>query len=227
MTIAPSLECFDAPAGVRERRCIVTHEVRHEACLIRFVVDPQGNVVPDVAAKLPGRGMWVCAKRDILELAIAKRHFSRAAKVPVQASADLPQRVEALLVQRMSGDLGLARRCGQLVLGYDNVTRALSGRIAPAALVEAADGAPDGRRKLLAAAKGCPPVIIDCLTSDELSLAVGRENVVHAALKSGRISERLTADAGRLGGFRPARERGAVSAPSATDNVPAGLKGVE
>jgi predicted RNA-binding protein YlxR (DUF448 family) len=227
MTIAPNVESFETPAGARDRRCIVTHEVLHEGCLIRFVVDPQGDVVPDVAAKLPGRGMWVRARRDILEQAVAKRHFSRAAHAPVQASADLPQRVEALLVLRIAGDLGLARRCGQLVLGFDNVVRALSGRKLPALLVEASDGAPDGRRKLVAVAKGSPPLIIDCLTSAELSLAVGRENVVHAALKSGRISERLTVDAGRLGGFRPARECGAAPAPSATNNVPAGLKGVE
>jgi predicted RNA-binding protein YlxR (DUF448 family) len=225
MTIAQSPESFEMPAAGRERRCIVSHEALHEDVLIRFVVGPEGVVVPDVAAKLPGRGMWVSARRDILEQAIARRHFSRAAHAPVQASTDLVQRVESLLVQRMSGDLGLARRSGQLVLGFDNVARALSGRSVPGALVEASDGAPDGRRKLLAIAKVPPPFIIDCLTSAELSLAVGRENVVHAALKSGRISERLTADAGRLGGFRLAREK-RVLAPSAND-VPAGRKEME
>jgi hypothetical protein len=221
MTIVPDRESFEAT--VRERRCIVTHEALPETRLVRFVVDPQGNIVPDIAAKLPGRGMWVSARREVLEQALARRQFSKAAHAPVEVCGDLPLRVEKLLVARMSGDLGLARRSGQLMLGFDNVVRAFAGKVAPAALVEASDGAPDGRRKLLALTKTPGLFIIDCLTGAELSLAVGRENVVHAALKSGRISERLTADAGRLGGFRPAREFGLVPA----EFEPAGNKGME
>jgi len=189
-------------ADVRERRCIVTHAVLSEEKLLRFVLDSQGHVVPDVAAKLPGRGMWVSADRDTLERAIAKGHFSRAAKAPVIVTFDIIDRVEKLLVARMCGDLGLARRSGQLLLGFDNVARALAGARPPAVLVEASDAANDGRRKLLAIPKGAPPVVIDRLTRAELSLALGRENVVHAALKSGRLSQRLAADAGRLSGFR-------------------------
>jgi hypothetical protein len=102
----------------------------------------------------------------------------------------------------MCGDLGLARRSGQLTLGFDNVARALTGSRPPAVLIQASDAADDGRRKLSAAAKGALPVLVDHLTRAELSLALGRENVVHAALKSGRLSERLAVDAGRLSGFR-------------------------
>ena len=189
-------------ADMRERRCIVTHAVLSEKKLVRFVFDPQGHVVPDVAAKLPGRGMWVSANRDTLERAVAKGHFSRAAKAPVIVTFDIIDRVEKLLVARMCGDLGLARRSGQLLLGFDNVARALAGTPPPAVLIEASDAANDGRRKLLAIPKGATPVVVDGLTRAELSLALGRENVVHAALKSGRLSQRLAADAGRLSGFR-------------------------
>ncbi|HEY2445236.1 MAG TPA: RNA-binding protein [Rhizomicrobium sp.] len=227
MTAQPALSDPEALIGSRERRCIVTRETHHDACLIRFVVDPQGVVVPDLAAKLPGRGMWVSARREILERAIVGHHFSRAAHAPVDVPPDLPQRIEKLLVARMSGDLGLARRAGQLVLGFDSIARALAGGASFAALVEACDGAPDGKRKLRALARALEPFIIDCLTSAELSLAVGRENVIHAALKSGRISERLTADAGRLGGFRPARKCRAIPAPDAAGSKPAGSKGLE
>jgi predicted RNA-binding protein YlxR (DUF448 family) len=201
MNVEPAL-AEETAADVRERCCIVTRDVLPEEKLVRFVVDPQGQIVPDVAAKLPGRGIWVSARRDTLERAVAKGHFSRAAKAPVAVTFDIVNRVEKLLVERMCGDLGLSRRGGQLAVGFDNVARALAGANPPAVLVEASDGADDGRRKLLSMAKGTSPIVVDCLTRAELSLALGRENVVHAALKSGRLSERLAADAGRLGGFR-------------------------
>jgi len=189
-------------SDVRERSCIVTRAVLPEGKLVRFVVDPHGQVVPDVAAKLPGRGMWVFADRATLEQAVSKGHFSRAARAPVAATYDIINRVEKLLVERMCGDLGLARRAGQLILGFDNVARALGGTNPPEVLVEAGAGADDGRRKLLGMAKTATVTVIDCLTRAEMSLALGRENVVHAALKSGRLSARLAVDAGRLGGFR-------------------------
>lgn len=189
---------------MRERKCIVTGEVREEAQLIRFAVSPDGDVVPDIAAKLPGRGIWVSADRAILERAIAKNHFSKAAKANVKASAELPALVEKLIVQRMTGDLGMARRSGALVTGFDNVARALDSKPAPALLIEASDGAADGRRKVLGMAKsrGLDLPVLDCLSSAELSLALGRENVIHAALKAGALTDRLIFEAGRLAGFR-------------------------
>ncbi|HTT83971.1 MAG TPA: RNA-binding protein [Rhizomicrobium sp.] len=225
MAVPAPLETKEPPA-MRERRCIVTREVLPDSRLVRFVTDPEGVLVPDVAARLPGRGMWVTADRAILERAIAKGHFSRAAGMTVVIPDGLPDRVEKLLVARMTGDLGLARRSGQLVLGFDAVARALTVSGPATVLVEASDGAPDGRRKLLALAKGFQPAVIDCLSGTELSLALGRENVVHAALKSGRFSERLLADASRLNGFRPAGGRAdgrEHTAAVANDN--AGSKG--
>ncbi len=216
----------DGSRAVRERRCLVTRDVLHESRLVRFVLDPLGQLVPDIAATLPGRGMWVTAERNILERAVAKGHFSRAAGTSVAIADDIPARVERLLVARMAGDLGLARRAGQLVLGFDAVSRALAGPHPATLLIEASDGANDGRRKLFALARGTAPAIVDCLTCAELSLALGRENVVHAALKSGRFSERLLADAGRLNGFRPVSRRADAperAAPVANDN--AGSKG--
>jgi predicted RNA-binding protein YlxR (DUF448 family) len=202
------LDDDDAP-GSRQRRCIVTGEILPDTMLVRFVADPDGLIVPDIAATLPGRGLWVKADRAILERAAAKNPFARAAKAPVTVSADLADRVEALLVRRMIGDLGLARKSGALIFGFDNVQRALQSRTPPAVLIEASDGAADGRRKLRnsAAAQGVSPANINCLSSAELHLALGRENVIHAALTQGRLAERLVLDARRLDCVRPAAKR--------------------
>lgn len=197
----------DSMAGSRERRCIVTGEVLPEARLLRFVLAPDGQIVPDVEAKLPGRGIWVSADRKIVAQAVAKRLFARAAKAPAAADSGLPERAELRLVERILAHLGLARRAGELILGFDQVDKALRSANPPALIIEAAEAAPDGRRKLQAAATagGHVPFIIGALTNAELSLALGRENVVHAALKPGRIAERLIFEAARLGGFRALR----------------------
>jgi predicted RNA-binding protein YlxR (DUF448 family) len=194
----------------RERRDIVSGEVLPDSRLLRFVADPDGNVVPDVAAKLPGRGLWVEASRDAVNKAVEKKLFARAAKAQVTAAADLSDRAEKALVTRMLGDLGIARRSGQLVLGFDNVLRALEGPKPPKVLIEAFDGARDGKRKLYAAAHrlelNC--TVIESLTSAELGLALGRENVIHAAIQPGGFAERLTFDAERLSGFRSSTRTG-------------------
>lgn len=190
----------------RERRCIVTGEVLSEDKLVRFAVSPDGEIVPDIAAVLPGRGIWVRAARAAIETAAKKNLFARAAKAPVKVAPDLALRVEALLVQRMQADLGMARRAGQILLGFDSVLRALQSDTPPALVIEAADGSADGKRKLFGAAhaRGLKIQTVECLSSAELGLALGRENVIHAALKSGRLQERLRFDAARLSGFRPA-----------------------
>jgi predicted RNA-binding protein YlxR (DUF448 family) len=195
--------------GSRERRCIVTGDHLSEARLYRFVASPEGKVVPDVDAKLPGRGFWVRADKNAIAQAGAKGLFSRAAKSPLVADAGLPDLAESRLVERMLGLIGLARRSGELILGFDQVEEALRGtgkqRNPPAVIVEAADASADGTRKLQGAARkrGIFPFVIGAFTSDELSLALGRPNVVHAALKSGWLAERLVFEAGRLEGFRP------------------------
>jgi len=189
----------------RERRCIATGEVLPDSRLVRFVVGPENEMVPDLAAKLPGRGIWISADRAALDRAVKKNLFSKATKANVTAPVDLPVRVESLLVNRMQDHLGLARRSGVLVLGFDTVVRALQSARKPAILVEARDGAEDGRRKVLAAAhaRGLTLKTIDALTADELSMALGRETVIHAALFPGPLADRLALDAERLEGFRP------------------------
>lgn len=192
--------------GSRERRCIVSGDVLPEGKLIRFVAGPGGEITPDIAAKLPGRGIWVGANSVALFAACEKNLFAKAAKAKVKVAGDLVARVERLLVQRMQSDLGMARRSGQIVLGFDAVLTALKSDTPPMVLIEASDGAEDGKRKLFGAAHARSLKIetIECLTSAELSVAVGRENVIHAALKSGRLQERLSMDAERLSGFRSA-----------------------
>ena len=202
----------------RERRCIATGEVRPVEKLVRFVVGPEGDIVPDIEARLPGRGLWVTADGAILARAVAKGDFAKAAKASVKVAPDLAARVEKRLVGRMQSDLGLARRAGQLVLGFDNVLRRLNDKIPPRLLVEAQDGAADGRKKLAgsAAARGLRVETIDWLTRAELSLALGRENVIHAAVNPGPLAERLISDSARLKGFRvrPAADETAGSSPA-------------
>lgn len=200
----------------RQRKDIVLGEATDEARLIRFVAGPDGAVVPDLARKLPGRGIWVGADRDSVSTAAKKGLFSRAAKMKLTAAPDLADQVEALLVRRVLEGLGLARKAGVIISGYEKVVAALAtGKVAW--LIEASDGAEDGRRKILAAARKAPtqPRLLGAFSSDELGLALGGENVIHTALLAGRGLDRWTLDVERLSGFRPlsppdwtARERG-------------------
>jgi predicted RNA-binding protein YlxR (DUF448 family) len=208
LNLAAAITREDEDDAMRERRCIVSGEVVAEDRLIRFAVSPDGDVVPDVAATLPGRGIWVRADAKAIATAVKKNLFAKSAKAPVKAAPDLGARVEALLVARMQADLGMARRSGAIVFGFDTVLKAIQSDPPPGALVEAKDGAADGKRKLFGAghARGLKIETIECLTSSEISLAVGRENVIHAALKSGRLQERLSFDAKRLSGLRTVPE---------------------
>lgn len=186
-----------------ERRCIATGEVRGPGELIRFVVGPDDRVVPDLAGKLPGRGIWVTARADLLARAVAKRLFERAAKRPVAVDPALPALVERLLAERCLGLLGLARRAGELVTGFEQV-RAFVAAGRAAVLIGARDAAPGGRDKLKGLAGGLPTVAL--LGVEEMSLALGRQNVVHAALGPGGLAERFLAETARLAGFRDASE---------------------
>ena len=210
MSLAAAIQSEDEDDVTRERRCIVSGEVLPDDRLVRFAVSPDGEVTPDIAATLPGRGIWVSADAASVAAAVKKNLFAKAAKAQVKAAPDLAARVEALLVARMQADLGMARRSGALLLGFDTVLKAVQSDPAPALLIEASDGAADGKRKLFGAghARGLKIQTIECLTSAEISLAVGRENVIHAALKSGRLQERLSFDAKRLSGFRSVPDAG-------------------
>jgi len=175
-----------------------------EARLIRFVAGPDGQVVPDLARKLPGRGMWVEATRAAVEQAAAKNLFSRSAKAKLKADGDLADLVERLLVRRCLDLLGLARREGVLISGFEKAAAAVrSGKAAW--LIEASDGSQDGRSKLLAlAAHQSPqPRVCGAFSAEELGLALGLENVIHSVLPAGRQAWRWTEEVQRLAGFRP------------------------
>jgi hypothetical protein len=192
----------------RERRDLVSGEVMPEERLVRFAAGPEGVVVPDVARKLPGRGLWVAATREAVDQAARKGGFSRAAKAKLSAPADLADQVENLLKTRLLSGLGLARRAGDLILGFEKTAQAIEqGKTAW--MVEAVDGAHDGRRKLLQSARraaeaGLPaPRLLGVFSSEELGLALGLGNVIHLAFLAGRGADRWTIDVERLSGFRP------------------------
>lgn len=182
-----------------ERRCIVTGESQPKAGLIRFVVGPDAQVVPDLMGRLPGRGIYVVADRDAIAKAATKGLFSRAAKQVVKAPEGLAEQVEALLARRVIELLSLARKAGQAVTGYEKVKDWLVKGQA-IALVQASDGSERGKSKLR------PPErkngFIGCLTSQEMGLAFGREHAIHAALAAGGLGLRVVEEAARLAGFR-------------------------
>ncbi len=182
-----------------ERRCIVTGRSGPAARLIRFVVSPEGQLVPDLAGRLPGRGIWVSARREALVMAASKRLFARAARQPVQLPEDLPAQVEELLAQRVVEMLSLARKAGLAVAGYEKTRTALAaGRVA--ALVQASDGSERGKTRLRP--PGGEETHVTCLTASEIGLAFGREHVIHAALMAGTLSARVVEEAARLSGVR-------------------------
>ena len=182
----------------RQRRCIVTGEVKEVGDLVRFVVGPDGAVVPDVAGDLPGRGLWLSAEREVVEAAARKGLFARAARRQVRVGDDLVDLTERCLRRRCLDLLGLARRAGVAALGAENV-RALarSGRLK--VLLGACDGAAAARARLGRLAAGAP--IVGLFSVAELSLALGREYVVHAALASSGLTDRFIAETARLARF--------------------------
>ena len=188
----------------RERRDLVTHEVMDESRLIRFVAGPDGSVFPDLGRKLPGRGLWVAADRASIETAAKKNLFSRAAKTKLSPAADLATTVETLLFRRCLDQLGLARREGVLISGFEKSAAAIrSGKAAW--VVEASDGASDGRGKILALARHQTTKVCGVFSADDLSLALGLENAIHAVLLQGGRADRWTVEVERLAGFRSLR----------------------
>jgi predicted RNA-binding protein YlxR (DUF448 family) len=188
----------------RERRDLVTHQVMDESRLIRFVAGPDGAVAPDLGRKLPGRGMWVEASRASVDAAVKKNLFSRSAKAPLKPTPDLADLVETQLARRCLDQLGLARREGVLISGFEKSAAAIrSGKAAW--LIEARDGATDGRGKLLSLARHQTTRICGTFAADDLSLALGLENAIHAVLLAGGRADRWGQEASRLAGFRPLR----------------------
>ncbi|MGE3142612.1 MAG: RNA-binding protein [Hyphomonadaceae bacterium] len=188
----------------RERRCIVTREALPEEALVRFALGPEDVVTPDVAAKLPGRGVWVRAERKAVEAAVKKGAFARAFKQKAEARLELVDLTEALLARRCLDFLGMMKRAGALAMGFDQVDAAIR-QSRPFALIEAADGAADGREKLLRLALGlwgAPPHLCGAFTAAEIGVALGRDHVVHALVLQERMALRWAAEIGRLSGFR-------------------------
>ncbi len=182
-----------------ERRCIATGEVQPKRGLIRFGVSPDGQIVPDVLEKLPGRGIWVAAERSALITAIEKKLFARGAKRTVDVPETLLVDVEALLAKRLIDGISMARKAGKAVAGFEKVKDWL-GRDEARILFQATDGSERGKSKLYA--PGGRGSFFEVLTASELGLSFGRERVIHAALGFGGLTERIREDAIRLSGVR-------------------------
>ncbi len=188
----------------RQRRDAVSGEVMAEARLVRFVAGLEGQVVPDLARKLPGRGIWVAATRASVDQAVKRNAFARSAKAQLRPASDLADQVATLLRHRLLSRLGLARRSGDLTFGFEKTASAVeAGRAAW--LIEASDGAADGRRKMFQSVGRTdrPPGVVAAFTSDELSLALGLGPVIHLGFLAGQAAQRWTVDVERYAGFDP------------------------
>jgi hypothetical protein len=204
------------------RRCVVTRERLPKEQMFRFVVSPDRALIPDLVGKLPGRGIWLSASRDVIEGADATRPkgtgskgtpggargrelvraIARAAHGPVQVPSDLPGVLETALIRRIGDLIGLARRSGQAVAGFEKARDWM--RTHPVGLVlQAADGSEAERARFRSAVPGDVPVLA-LLTGAELGRVMGHETVVHVALGPGRLAASIAIEAGRLAGIRPA-----------------------
>jgi len=181
------------------RRCIVTRESLPKEEMLRFVVGPDQALVPDLAGRLPGRGMWLKAAPGVLETALKKGSFHRAAKAQVKWPENFPAMLAAMLEQRLMDMLGMARRAGQSVAGWQKVQEWLvAGRVG--LLVEATDGSPAERARLIGGSQ--LPVIL-ALPSETLGRVFGRGGAVHVAVAKGRLAESISREAARLKAFSP------------------------
>lgn len=181
-----------------ERKCISTGEVQPKFGLVRFVIGPEQQVVPDIMGKLPGRGIYVAADRDAIELAVKKKLFTRAAKEQVIVPDGLADEVEKQLARRVVELISLQRKGGRAVAGYEKVKSWLQSEEAEV-LIQASDGSGRGKSKLSTPHYGH---YIGWLTADELGLAFGRQTVIHGALASGGLTLRVVEEAQRLKGVR-------------------------
>jgi predicted RNA-binding protein YlxR (DUF448 family)/ribosomal protein L7Ae-like RNA K-turn-binding protein len=239
--VAPSAEADapddDEPETGPLRRCIVTRERLPKERMIRFVVGPDRQIVPDLAARLPGRGIWLSASLNVLESSSAQddkrleggrleserqskrgdgnyrhlvRAFARAARGPVSVPSDLSVLLQTALVRRIGECLGLARRAGQAVAGYEKAREALrTGRYK--LVLQASDGSEAERSRFLS---GVAPdvTIIDPLPGEALGRVFGRDYVVHVAVAPGKLAESLVVEAGRLAGLTNGSARALGSA---------------
>jgi uncharacterized protein len=201
-TPAPETDRGPSAAG-GERSCALTRIVKSTDDMIRFVVGPDGAVVPDIKRKLPGRGVWITATREALEEAVGKRIFARSFKHDVRVANDLPFLTEQLLAQAALDALAMAGKAGNVAAGFGKTEDALNSNEA-VAVIHASDAAADGRRKLEAVLRrnGRQIPVVDAFLSAQLDLALNRLNVIHAALLAGPVSDTFLARTERFARFR-------------------------
>jgi hypothetical protein len=180
-----------------ERKCIASGEVQRKEDMLRFVIGPNDQVVFDAKGKLPGRGLWLSARLDMLEIALAKNKFAKAARARVQVPSDLLDQVVRQLRAGCLNRIGLARGAGILTQGFDNVRAALKNN-PQGVLLEASDGALDGREKITRLA---PDVqVVALFTAAEIGQAIGRDNAVHTLMGPGKMANAFLCDARKLAG---------------------------
>jgi hypothetical protein len=194
--------------GATERTCVVTRAVKPVDELIRFVTAPDGAVVADLKRRLPGRGVWVTATRAAVDEAVKRKAFGRGFKREVRAAPDLGREVEWLLERAALDALGIVQKAGRVKTGFAKTEAALADDPI-AAVLQASDGSADGARKIAAAVMrrkmdenaGEIPIIVAFATA-QLDLALGRSNVVHAALLAGPASNGFLARCQSLERYR-------------------------
>ncbi len=191
-----------------ERRCLASGKTRDPIHMVRFVLSPDGVVTPDIAGKLPGRGVWVSADRKSLEKVIALKSFGRGFKGKAKVESDLIDLTDRLLGRRVLGLLTMARKSGVIALGFDQV-QSMAREAAIAFRIEARDGSKDGRGKIRTLSKAInreqdlpDPVVIGCFTAEEIGKALARDSIVHAAIKPCKLAKTLALGVGKLAGFR-------------------------
>jgi predicted RNA-binding protein YlxR (DUF448 family) len=191
-----------------ERLCVATRTVRPVANMIRFVIGPDGEVVPDLKRRLPGRGLWITAERRAVADAVRRKAFARGFRREVRVAATLPEMVERLLERAALDALSIAHKAGRVVAGFGRIAAALDAGGPVIALIHASDAGADGVRKLAAAARRRFDeavdrlVVVDDFACAQLDLALGRPNVIHAALLAGSASEEFLARCRSLEHFR-------------------------
>ncbi len=191
-----------------ERRCLASGETRDPAHMVRFVLDPDGVVTPDIQGKLPGRGVWVSSDRKSLEKVVALKSFARGFKGKAKVEGDLVNLTERLLARRILGLITMARKAGVMAMGFDQV-QSMAREAAIAFRIEASDGSKDGRSKIRTLAKAMnreqdlpDPIVLGCFTAAQIGQALARESIVHAAIKPSKLAKTMKLDVARLSGFR-------------------------
>lgn len=183
--------------------------------MIRFVLGPDGSVVPDIAGRLPGRGAWLTASRPLVEKAVKKRLFARGFKRQVQVPDGLADTLDGLLADRLTATIALARKAGQAVTGFEKTRAHLTAGKARV-LVQASDAAKEGRDRLQRLAGDLPRISV--LSGRELGLAFGRDFAIHAALDSGGLADRALIEARRLSGLRSGLDEKVAVEPASFDH---------